>query len=405
MAQQIKYVSLENLTLYDSLIKQHVAAADAKSLKTVSIKGNVINFYREESPTDTTAPAYKVELPEVDLASYMRLMEQATAGNVVIAKADGSVADGGVKLTDLAKTADVETKITNAKKPLETRIKANEDAITVLNGTGDGSVSKQVADAKKAVDDKIGSLDDLTTTAKTNMVVAVNEVKGEVDSVKAAGEIVVETATTTEGMAKSYTFKQGSKTIATIDIPKDMVVKSGTVETNPTGQPAGTYLVLTLANATSDKVYINVGTLVDIYKAAANATQIQLAINASTREISASIVAGSVTATELAANAVTTAKIADGNVTKAKLAKDVQTSLGKADSALQEADVATLRTDVSTVKTSLAEGGATDKAIKAAKKAGDDAQAAVDTLTERVGTLEGVTYVEVSKEEINKLFE
>ena len=38
-----------------------------------------------------------------------------------------------------------------------------------------------------------------------------------------------------------------------------MVVKSGAVETNPTGQPAGTYLVLTLANATEDKIYINVG--------------------------------------------------------------------------------------------------------------------------------------------------
>ena len=40
------------------------------------------------------------------------------------------------------------------------------------------------------------------------------------------------------------------------------------METNPYGQPSGTYLVLTLANATSDKVYINVGTLVDIYTAA-----------------------------------------------------------------------------------------------------------------------------------------
>ena len=47
-----------------------------------------------------------------------------------------------------------------------------------------------------------------------------------------------------------------------------------------------------------------------------------------------------VSAAEIAANAVTTEKILDANVTKAKLASDVQTSLGKADSALQQAALA-----------------------------------------------------------------
>ena len=227
-------------------------------------------------------------------------------------------------------------------------------------------------------------------------------------------------------MAKSYTIKQGTKTVATIDIPKDMVVKSGAVEKDPKGQPAGTYLVLTLANATEDKVYVNVGTLVDIYTAKASATQVQIAIDSATREISATIVAGSVTATELADAAVVTAKIADGNVTKAKLSKEVQASLDKADTALQEADVATLRTDVSDVKTSLAEGGATANAIAAAKKAGTDAAAAVDTLEKgqvatnktnietntsditaikgRLDTIEGVTYVEATDEQIAAMF-
>ena len=47
-----------------------------------------------------------------------------------------------------------------------------------------------------------------------------------------------------------------------------------------------------------------------------------------------------VSATEIDADAVTTEKILDANVTKAKLASDIQTSLGKADSALQQADLA-----------------------------------------------------------------
>lgn len=124
-----------------------------------------------------------------------------------------------------------------------------------------------------------------------------------------ADAVVVTTDVTTEGYAKSYTFTQNGATIATVDIPKDMVVSSGKVVVNPEGQDEGTYLELTLSNATSDKVYINVGKLVDIYTAKANATQVQIVIDSATREVSATIVAGGVGSTELADGAVVTAKI------------------------------------------------------------------------------------------------
>ena len=45
----------------------------------------------------------------------------------------------------------------------------------------------------------------------------------------AADAVVVTTDVTTEGYAKSYTFTQNGATIATVDIPKDMVVSSGKV--------------------------------------------------------------------------------------------------------------------------------------------------------------------------------
>lgn len=338
------------------------------------------------------------------------LQEQITANKGVIDKLDGDAStEGSVKkqIAD-AKTA-IEKEIEDSKYndvALSGRVTAVEGKVTTLTGadTVDGSVSKQVKDAKTDVEGKIGDLTTLDTAAKDTLVKAVNELKGAVDNTASAGEVTVDTATTTAGMAKSYTIKQGGKTVTTIDIPKDMVVKSGTVEKNPTGQTAGTYLVLTLANADEDKVYINVGTLVDIYTAKASATQIQLAIDSATREISATVVAGSIGTTELAANAVTTAKIADGNVTKAKLATDVQASLEKADSALQAADIADLKSDVANVKTSLAEGGATAKAIAEAKKAGTDAQADVDALGTRVEALEGIKFVEITEEQINSMF-
>lgn len=425
-------ITLERLQKYDSLIKPFITGkvsdAVAKTFKAVSIDGFTLKFYTVEKPVADTTPAFTIDLPETDISGLISKIQNATAGDVVIANADGTVADGGVKLADLAKSADVTKEIGTAKDALQEQITSNKNVLDKLDGavTVDGSVKKQIKDASDALDAKIGTLEDLTTTNKGNIVEALEEVKSTVGNAQTAGEVTVDTTTTTAGMAKSYTIKQGTKTVATIDIPKDMVVKSGTVEKDPKGQPAGTYLVLTLANATEDKVYVNVGTLVDIYTAKASATQVQIAIDSATREISATIVAGSVTATELADAAIVTAKIADGNVTKAKLSKEVQVSLDKADTALQEADVATLRTDVSNVKTSLAEGGATANAIAAAKKAGTDAAAAVDTLEKgqvatnktnietntsditaikgRLDTIEGVTYVEATDEQIAAIF-
>lgn len=223
------------------------------------------------------------------------------------------------------------------------RIAKNETDIVTINTTltkiqGDasveGSIKKAVADAKAELEGKIGNLEALNTTNKATLVEAINEV---LTAVGAGGTAAAVTMVTndTEDYAASYTLKQGTNTIGTINVPKDMVVKSGTVEVNPAGKEEGTYIVLTLANATEDKIYVNVGTLVDIYKAEETAAQVQIAIDADTREISATIVAGSIGANELAQDAVTTAKIADGNVTKAKLSTEVQASLNKADDAVQ----------------------------------------------------------------------
>lgn len=164
-------------------------------------------------------------------------------------------------------------------------------------------------------------------------------------------QISITTDTTTEGAAKSYTVKQGETQIAVIDIPKDMVVSNGTVETYtdatlPTddGAPtkAGTYIVLTIANKASDKLYIPAETLVDVYKAQQDATQVQLTVSPD-NTISAVIVAASIGTTELADSAVTTDKIADKNVTLGKLDESVQASLGLADTALQPDDVTTIQ--------------------------------------------------------------
>lgn len=223
------------------------------------------------------------------------------------------------------------------------QVKTNKEAIAVLNGTAEteGSLAKVAADATAYTDQQvdalakgqvktnkeaIGALDDLDTAAKSDLVAAINEVRGAVGAGGLAAAITIDTSSTTEGALKSYTIKQGDATVGTIDIPKDMVVEAGEVVVNPAGQAEGTYIMLQLANV-AEPLYVNVGTLVDIYKAKEGAAQIQIAIDSSTREISAEIVDASIGADKLADSAVTTAKIADGNVTKGKLSSELQTAI------------------------------------------------------------------------------
>lgn len=105
---------------------------------------------------------------------------------------------------------------------------------------------------------------------------------------------------------------------AAINIPKDMVVESGTVETKSEAGawgPAGTYIHLVLANADDSDLYINVGDLIEYVTSGSQAgDMVMINIDAQHR---------------------VTATITDGTVTKAKLAQAVQDSLDAADSAVQ----------------------------------------------------------------------
>lgn len=340
-------------------------------------------------------------------------------------------------------TAGVQQLITNTRGEIaaaeQAAKKHAEDLGVNYDAAGTAATKVQeLADGQvKTNKEAIGTLDNLETTAKNDLVVAINEVRNSVSAGGTAAAVTMEEKSSNlgEGILKAYVLKQGDNVVGTINIPKDMVVQSGEVVTNPEGQDAGTYIKLTLANATNDVIYVNVGTLVDIYKAKASATQVQLAIDSSTREIGATIVAGSVTATELAADAVVTVKIADGNVTKAKLSTEVQASLDKADGAAADATtkankaledakayadskvegvdlsgIATNAQDIDKLEASLAEGGATANAIADAKKAGTDASAHADDLNTamntRVEELETWhdNFTEISAEEIYALF-
>ena len=130
--------------------------------------------------------------------------------------------------------------------------------------------------------------------------------------------------------AKVYRLYQGASAVdmtkntlvGTINVPKDLVVKSGAVRTVETaGVPyAGAevgdkYIDLEIQNQT-EHLYIPANSLVDIYTTEQGASQIQLSIDGN-NVISAVVVAGSIGTTELA----------NGAVTRDKLANEVKNSI------------------------------------------------------------------------------
>ena len=302
---------------------------------------------------DVAVEKNRAELAESGLSNRIAKFEGTGAGSVAEAKAAADAAQ-----------ADVDA--------LENKVGTVEEGKTVVGMIG--AVQGEV----DAVEEDLGNVDGLSTTNKT-VVGAINEVLAAVGTGGTNAVVSIDTTTPTDGALKSYTIKQGGTTVGTIDIPKDMFVESGEVVVNPEGQEAGTYIKLKLANVTAP-LYINVGKLVDIYVAEANAAQVQVAIDPSTREISATIVAGSVTATELAANAVTTEKIADANVTKAKLSTTVQASLDKADASAAQTDLTSAVGRIAVLEGKFGTGeGTVESQIEAAlKTAAADATSKAD---------------------------
>ena len=71
MPNTIKYISLDNLTQYDSLIKSYIDSADAHAFKFVEISGNVLNFYTDTPPIGQDAtPDYSITIPYEDMTAF-----------------------------------------------------------------------------------------------------------------------------------------------------------------------------------------------------------------------------------------------------------------------------------------------------------------------------------------------
>lgn len=382
-----QFMTLDNLTTYDGLIKQYIGTEDAKSIKAVALDGTSLKFYDVESPTSQTQPKYTINLPSAE--GFIPLIDDATGDKVVVSNSDGSVSESsygiwdatvqgtqglvvgylntndygdgyegqiftfnydydsgtsrlvnsGTYISDFAtgyggngiptgyllEGADHnQLNSSGIKADAVVRLQEISDEFEQLNqgyitvGNGATLTSSNVKPSDLATNAFVGEIPQ--GSSATTVIDYVDEVAGSITT--ASDVTLVEAQTPTTGYLKTYELYQGGNAAANlvgkIDIPKDLVVTSGEIVVNPTGQPAGTYLKLTIANQTTP-VYINVADLCDAYTAASGATQVQLAIS-NTNEISATLVAGAVGTAQLANRAVTEDKIEEAAVTSAKLA-------------------------------------------------------------------------------------
>ena len=343
----VTIVTLEKLGLYDGLVKKYINDADAKSLKSVAIEGRTLKFYKVEEPVGNTAPAYQIEIPETDLTAVNSAIE---AVKKVVDKLDGEdTVEGSVKNQIKTAKEELEGKITSSRyddTAIKADIAANTSAIETLNGTGVGSVDKKVADA--------------------------------------VASIVADAP-------ESYdTLKEISDWISTHS--EDASAMNSAIQTNKTDIANLAKLVGTLPEGDATK------TIVEYIDSKVGAVDFSGAIATAKQE---AIDAAKADATAKAGTAEQNAKdYADGLAVNYATAEQG----AKADTAVQSADLTQLKADVAANKESLGSEGATTKAIEAAKKAGDDAQGAVDALTERVDTIESTTYTEATDDEIKALF-
>ena len=310
------------ITGLDTFISQQIQDTDTQY--KIAISGRTVQlFKKDKGGAFGTTPDSTFNLPDETIHT---LVEGDTNGTV---KYDGT----NVKVHGLGSAAYEDRTFLDAK--IDEAKKAGTDAQTAVNtlsgkvGTvpADKTVIGLIAEAKKAGTDAQASVSALDTRvgvipSGSSATTVVGYIDKKIEAIpKQTDYSVTINNPTSSTYAQVYEFKQLGKTIGTINIPKDMVVQSGTVETKAAGAwgKAGTYLHLVLANAENSDIYINVGDLIEYVTAGSGENDaIQISISADHK---------------------VTATVKDGSISLAMLASGVQAEINKAHTHANKAEL------------------------------------------------------------------
>lgn len=237
----------EKFTAIDAAIADAQAAAIASGTKIVKDAAASNITVTENRDASTGALTYTIGQSDIASAALLGTINDAATANTAFGKAAAAQAEAEAASGQFL-VLDNSLKESGA---VGSKIKANADAIGVLNGTGAGSVSKAVADAKAelvgdaAADyNTLGKLEDkiqeVASAAKSYEIVAVTE--GLASNVKEAFKLVDE---------------KGVQAGAQINVYKDSALKSITLE-GAEGAKQELVYTYTLADGTEEVVRVDV---------------------------------------------------------------------------------------------------------------------------------------------------
>ena len=237
----------EKFTAIDAAIADAQAAAIASGTKIVKDAAASNITVTENRDASTGALTYTIGQSDIASAALLGTINDAATANTAFGKAAAAQAEAEAASGQFL-VLDNSLKESGA---VGSKIKANADAIGVLNGTGAGSVNKAVADAKAelvgdaAADyNTLGKLEDkiqeVAGAAKSYEIVAVTE--GLASNVKEAFKLVDE---------------DGVQAGAQINVYKDSALKSITLE-GAEGSKQELVYTYTLADGTEEVVRVDV---------------------------------------------------------------------------------------------------------------------------------------------------
>ena len=338
-------------------------------------------------PLDTTAVWYD----KTELENYAKTGATAYVGQVLTLVADSKCeaymisneAGTLVKLAQTTASGDLATDVSNLQTQVEGLVE--KVGAAAAEGTEASGLYKLIADVEAAAKARLESVeagDNSVTIAgsatKPSIAVKISEATGnalslaedglkvEIPEVKVPAYSLIKDETAAAGDVATYHLtKDGKNEGVAINIPKDLVVASGSVvELEDGALPdgvtvAGTYIKLVLANS-AKPIYINVGTLIEYVTGGSDVDDaIQINVSSDTHKV--------------------TASVKDGSITIGMLAADVVASLGKADSAVQAVAAGDTNGTIKVDGKEVAVTGLKDAAYATVESINTTAQGYVDT--------------------------
>lgn len=329
-----KFISLENLGLYDEKIKKHIGDADAATLQSAkdyadgevnkvkeyigtipetATATDVVGYIQEKTAgiaTDTALEELtgRVTQAETDIDNIEKDYVKAEEGKSLVSDTEIEKLAGVSEGANKVEKSDTNGNIKVDGTDVVVYTHPEKHAIADVDGLQDALNAKVVSVTAGDNSVTIGGTDTAPTVAVKLSADADNALKltdegGLKVTIPTAAEYsIVKAADSGEYAAVYNLTKDGAVVGASINIPKDLVVKSGSV--------VGNEIILVLNDDTNTEIKIPVGSLIE-YVTSGSATGDMVVVNVSDDH-------------------KVTATITDGTITLAKLDVDTQTKINKA---------------------------------------------------------------------------